>query len=125
MERLEKAKKTRTRSAGENRKEETADGEKKNGGRKWHQIIGATTAKYDWRRLKRRQEMAIKEHKKAASKMREQSRKVDYLCRALRDEERPLLFKTRQRNESFRKEVFRNERQGSSREAPYQVGGSK
>ena len=49
--------------------------------------------------------------------MREQSRKVDYLCRALGDEERPLLLK-RVNEMKASEEVFRNERQGSSREAP-------
>ena len=56
--------------------------------------------------LKRRQEMAIKEHKKAASKMREQSRKVDYLCRALRDEERPLLLKRVNEMKASEKKYF-------------------
>ena len=56
--------------------------------------------------LKRRQEMAIKEHKKAASKMREQSRKVDYLCRALRDEERPLLLKRVDEMKASEKKYF-------------------
>jgi translation initiation factor 3 subunit A len=41
--------------------------------------------------LKLKADQAAKEYRKEAAKLRDQSRKVDYLCRALRDEERPLL----------------------------------
>jgi translation initiation factor 3 subunit A len=56
--------------------------------------------------LKRRQELAIKEHRKAASKMREQSKKIDYLCRALRDEERPLLLQRVSEMKASEKKYF-------------------
>jgi translation initiation factor 3 subunit A len=58
--------------------------------------------------IQMQRDQAVKEHRKEAAKLREQNKKVDYLCRALRDEERPLLLNHVKQTKEKETLYFRN-----------------